>query len=78
MLNVIRQGHALNHCWQIESNKTRSSTLFVSIFACPEKDACKDSGADTPSVRLGGDVWPGCCGKGTKRIMANLYYYYYY
>lgn len=54
-----------------KSNETASSTLFVSIFACPEKDACEDSGPDTFFVRLGGEVLPGCRGKGTKRIIVN-------
>lgn len=70
VLNLICQGHAKKQCW-CKSNETASSTLFISIFACPEKDACEDSGADTLSVRFGGDVWPGCRGKGTKRIIVN-------
>lgn len=71
----LLQGMSRTMLWSIagrcKSNETASSTLFVSIFACPEMDACEDSGPDTFFVRLGGDVLPGCRGKGTKRIIVN-------
>lgn len=42
-------------------------TLLDSIFPCPEKADCGDSGLETFSARFGGDVWLGCAEKETKR-----------
>lgn len=46
-----------------------SPTLLDSIFACPEKPECEDSGLVTLSEGFGGDIWPGCPEKLTEKIM---------
>lgn len=38
-------------------------TLLDSIFPCPEKPECEDSGLEALSKKFGGDVLPGCPGK---------------
>ena len=40
-------------------NETACLTLLDSIFPCPEKAECEDSGLEALSKGFGGDVWPG-------------------
>lgn len=59
-------------------NETGCPTLLDSIFPSPEKPECGDSGLEALSKGFGGDVWPGCAGKFTKRDKngrRNIYYF---
>lgn len=51
----------------VNDTKTGCPTLLDSIFPCPEKPECGDSGLEALSKAFGGDVWPGCRGKLTER-----------
>lgn len=48
-------------------------TLLDSNFPCPEKPECEDSGLEALSKGFGGDVWPGCPEKLTKRKTDNTF-----
>lgn len=61
VFHVISKSHAC------KLKSTKPPTLLDSIFPCPEKPNCGDSGLEALSKGLGGDMWPGCAGKWTKK-----------